>query len=122
MPKRILRILPNGREVLWGLSRIGGRVTSVIAEGEADVARIELNEWLDSGETISTSAISEQSGVTLSKSNNPTSVDLIMSGVTGNGEALLTITTSTGRKKAIALGFTTPDHACEPDAYRCVGW
>ncbi len=122
MPKRIHRSLPNGREVLWGLSRIGKRITAIIGEGEQDIVRVELNEWLDSGETIASSALSELSGATITRSNNATSVDLTVSGVTSTGEAILTVTTSTSRKKAFALGFRTPDAAHAWDAYREVAW
>jgi len=115
MPQRIARMLPNGREVLWGCSRIGGRITMVIAEGEVDTFRAQLNEWLDAGETVASSALSEQSGVTLTATNNSTSVDLAVSGVTWTGAAKLTITTSTGRKRLLALGFCVPEAALTVD-------
>lgn len=122
MAKRIVRILPNGREVTRGVSRIRGILTAVIAEDEVDALRLELTDWLNAGETIASSALSNQSGVTLVKTNNPTSVDLTASGVTCNGEATLKVTTTSGRVKSLVLGFRTPDMATDEDAYRCVGW
>ena len=62
--------------------------------------------------------LTEQSGVTLVKTNNAGSVDLVTSVVTSTGQAVLTITTSTGRKKRVNLGFATPETAQEPDTYR----
>lgn len=117
MPKRVVRLVPNGRRVTWGLSLIDGRITAVIGEGEQDVVRVELTEWLDAAETVASSALSEQSGVTLAKSNNSTSVDLTVSGVTGTGEADLAITTSTGRKRVLQLGFRVPEAVPAGDDY-----
>lgn len=117
MPKRIVRLMPNSRQVTWGLSLIDGRICAVIGEGEQDVIRVELTEWLDSGETVASSALSDQSGVTLTKSNNSTSVDLTVSGVTGTGEADLTVTTSTGRKRVLRLGFRVPEAVPAGDDY-----
>lgn len=117
MPKRIVRVLENGRHVSRGASMYHGRHTMVLDEGETDIVRIECNEWLDSGETVSASALSDQSGVTITKRNNSTSVDLTCSGVTSNGEAALSITTSAGRVKVVPLRWRVPERARVLDAY-----
>ena len=121
MAKRIVRELPNGRFVTQGLVRPQpyGPYLAVIAEGEADIIRIELTTWLDASETVSSSALSDQSGATISKSNGSTYVDLTVSGVTDCGRATLTITTSAGRIKVVDLQFATPQAAAQCDAYRC---
>jgi hypothetical protein len=125
MPKRIVRLLPNGRRVTWGCFFVSDRVTAIIAEGETDILRVELNEWLDSGETIASSALAEQTGVTITKANNTTSVDLTISGVTWEGEAMLSITTSAGRVRKLGLTFAVPEAAQPSDHWRSVaycGW
>jgi len=122
MAKRIARLLPNGRLVLWGLSRIDGRVTAVIGAGEVDTVRVELNEWLDTGETVAASALADQSGVTITKTNNATSVDLSVSDVISCGRSDLTVTTSTGRKRVLPMAFMLPGGADAYDAYRDAEW
>jgi hypothetical protein len=111
MPKRILRALDNDRYVTRGLfqNEPRGPFVAIQAEGETDLYRVELDRWLDTGETVSASALSEECGATILKSEGPTYIDLTVSGVSSYGEAKLTVTTSASRVKVIELAWCTPE-------------
>lgn len=69
-----------------------------VEEDENREVELDLTGYLESGETISSADITEAGGVTASASVSSPKVTLTLSGVTDEGDFVLTITLSTGRK------------------------
>ncbi|GJM00229.1 MAG: hypothetical protein DHS20C07_19080 [Methyloligella sp.] len=118
MPKRHIGINRNNKDVLYGVhSKLDGEFYwAVQSEGEAIDYRVELKNWLDEGETIS--SVNETAGsLTAAKTVNTTSVDYILEGC---GELETTITTSNGAKKVIKLCIVDPCRNSFDD-YRSAG-
>lgn len=106
MPKRHIGINRNNKDVLFGVHSKSSfdRYWAVQDRDEAIDYRIELKDWLDSGETIQTVTESSNS-LTSSKTVNTTSVDYLLEGC---GYLEATITTTSGNKKTVKLDIVDP--------------
>lgn len=106
MPKRHIAISKNNRDVLYGVHKklCFDRYWAVQDDGEIIDYRIELKNWLDTGETIA-STTETTSGVTAIPTLNSTSVDYVIEGC---GCLESTITTSAGLKKVVKIDIVDP--------------
>lgn len=106
MPKRHIGINRNNKDVLYGVHAKTDydRYWATQNDSEAISYRIELKDWLDSGEAIQTVEESSNS-LTLNKTVNITSVDYLIEGC---GYLEVTITTTTGQSKTVKLDITDP--------------
>ena len=107
MPKRRIVINRNNKDALYGVhakTRFD-RYWAVQCEDEKISYRIELKNWMDTGETIQT--VEENSNsLTLSKTVNETSVDYLLEGC---GQLEAYITTTTGETKTVKLDIVDPE-------------
>lgn len=123
MPRPVLRVLANGRFAPWGLERTqDNRFTCLVGNGEVETILIDLSGWLDSAETISSVALADQAGATITTATNTaqTGVVVTVSAVSqcSRSKVALLLTTSAGRIRRVELGFMSPHQHYAGCAYR----
>lgn len=120
MPKRQIAVSRNGRDVLFGVHSKDhfDRYWAVQDRDEIVDYRIELKNWLDTGETVASTA-ETTSGLTATPTINSTSVDYI---IQGSGCFETEITTSGGLKKIIRMDVVDPSWDVRHGFYRHGGY
>lgn len=115
MTDLLIRVRENNRRIVRGCSYDDtlGRYRIQCDEGETVVVEFNLADWLGSV-TVSNSAITND-GVTCTKSEASGIFTLTSSGVTGLGDATLTITASDGRVRVERFRFEQPRATRGPD-------
>lgn len=109
MSNRYIGVLPNNRFVTRGnTGQRNHRVLFTQDENEQLNYTVDLQAWLGSAETISSSTATA-SGVAVSNlTDNSTNVTFTVTGSSSCGEIDLLITTSAGQKKMVYMAFRDP--------------
>jgi hypothetical protein len=113
-----IRVRENNRHIVRGVNYDdkAGRYRVQCSEGETVKVTLDLSDWLGSGVTVSSSAISND-GVTCTKSESSGVFTLTASAVEGRGDTDLTITASDGRVRVERLRFEDPVFASRGPDY-----
>lgn len=101
MPKRHISLVKNGKDVLFGVmaKQFSDFYWAQQDRNEKIEYRVNLEHWLDAGETIASTSETSP-GIAVSKTINSTSVDYT---IEGQGYLDAIITTSSGAKKSFRI-------------------